>query len=105
MKFCPKCGRIMIIRDDKYVCSFCGYEEKIKKERTVVFSEDKNNTERMVVLEGGSEGNLPIEEDIECPKCGNKGAYFWTMQTRASDEAETKFYKCVKCGYVWRVYD
>jgi len=104
MKFCPKCGRIMVVKGDKYVCPYCGYEEKIRGEETV-FSENKNQKDKLVVFEEESKEALPIDEDVVCPKCGNKGAYFWTMQTRASDEAETKFYKCIKCGYVWRVYD
>ncbi|WP_342765397.1 hypothetical protein [Candidatus Nanopusillus massiliensis] len=24
---------------------------------------------------------------------------------RAGGEGETKFYRCAKCGYTWRVYD
>jgi len=104
MKFCPKCGRIMVVKDNKYVCTFCGYEEKIV-EKEAVFSENKNQKGKLVVFEEEVKEALPIDEDVICPKCGNKGAYFWTMQTRASDEAETKFYKCIKCGYVWRVYD
>jgi DNA-directed RNA polymerase subunit M len=39
-----------------------------------------------------------------CPKCGNKEAYFWTSQTRAADEAETKFFRCIKCKHTWREY-
>ena len=44
------------------------------------------------------------EVEIKCPKCKNKKAYFWTKQTRSSDESETKFYKCTKCFHTWRVY-
>jgi DNA-directed RNA polymerase subunit M len=40
----------------------------------------------------------------ECPKCHHRKAYFWTVQTRASDEPETKFMKCEKCEHVWRDY-
>ena len=39
-----------------------------------------------------------------CPKCANKEAYFWTSQTRAGDEAETRFFKCTKCRHTWREY-
>ena len=39
-----------------------------------------------------------------CSKCENKEAYFWTSQTRAGDEAETKFFRCTKCKYTWREY-
>ena len=45
----------------------------------------------------------PLTE-AECPKCHNKKARYWTQQTRAGDEPETKFYKCEKCKHVWRDY-
>ncbi|MCD6114052.1 MAG: transcription factor S, partial [Thermoprotei archaeon] len=41
----------------------------------------------------------------ECPKCGNREAYVWMMQTRAADEPPTRFYRCTKCGYTWREYE
>ena len=46
---------------------------------------------------------MPIVNE-KCKKCGNEKAYFWTVQTRASDESETKFFKCVKCGETKREY-
>ena len=42
--------------------------------------------------------------DEKCPKCGHPRAYFWTVQTRAADEPPTRFYKCEKCGHIWRKY-
>ena len=41
----------------------------------------------------------------ECNKCGGLKAYYWFVQTRAGDEAETKFFECVKCHHRWRSYD
>ena len=40
----------------------------------------------------------------KCEKCGHKVAYYWTQQTRAADEPETRFFKCEKCEYTWREY-
>ncbi|GAI81579.1 unnamed protein product, partial [marine sediment metagenome] len=34
----------------------------------------------------------------------NEKAYFWSVQTRSGDEAETKFFKCTKCEFTWREY-
>ncbi|MBS3171381.1 hypothetical protein J4449_02085 [Candidatus Woesearchaeota archaeon] len=28
----------------------------------------------------------------------------WLVQTRAADEAATRFFKCVKCMHTWRAY-
>ena len=53
-----------------------------------------------------------VESDVEtlpttpadCEKCGNNLAYYWEIQTRASDEPATKFLKCTKCKHIWRDY-
>jgi len=57
-----------------------------------------------VIEEDDTEKIHPIDNNVECPKCGNKEAYYWTVQTRAGDEAETKFLKCTRCKHTWRDY-
>ena len=103
--FCPKCGGILVPkkRGNRIVimCSKCGYIPKEKTNMTF-----KENVEK--------EGDIPIVDEEEataypvveqkCPKCGYDKAYFWTVQTRAGDEPETKFYRCKKCGHTWRDY-
>ena len=42
--------------------------------------------------------------EVECPQCNHKEAYYWTKQTRAADEPETQFFKCVNCSHQWRDY-
>ena len=37
-----------------------------------------------------------------CSKCGAKEAYYWSVQLRRGDEAETSFFRCVNCGKTWR---
>ncbi|MGC9133322.1 MAG: transcription factor S [Nanopusillaceae archaeon] len=104
MKFCPKCGALMKKEGDYLVCPKCGYKEKIKDDNIAVFNEKVNKSSEITVIE--QEYKLyPIDNEIVCPKCGQKGAYFWSIQTRAGDEGETKFYRCIHCGYTWRVYD
>ena len=82
-------------------CAKCGHEQK---NGGIKFSEktEKKETPDVVIVEKEIETH-PIVE-AECPKCGNNEAYFWTRQTRASDEPETKFYKCTKCRHIWRDY-
>ncbi len=104
MEFCPKCGSIMVpVKKGKQVylkCPKCGYtrskapkslklEEKVKHEKVLVIEKD--------------ETNLPVTEKI-CPKCGHNKAWWWVQQTRSADEPPTQFFKCTKCGYVWREY-
>jgi len=55
------------------------------------------------IVDGNQKEDLPIVNE-DCPECGHDKAYFWTKQTRASDEPETKFYRCVKCRKTWREY-
>ncbi|MBM3228717.1 transcription factor S [Candidatus Pacearchaeota archaeon] len=101
MEFCPKCGAVLIQKKKRYACPRCRYSTKSGSKLKVSEKiEEKKYVD--VVSERDSEVHPIIEE--KCPKCGNKKAYFWTMQTRASDEAETKFFKCTKCKNTWREY-
>ncbi len=104
MKFCPKCGSIMMPKKEgKYVvfrCS-CGYFEK--KEGSVKVTEIYEKKKKIDAVEEEVEIN-PLTQDSECPKCGHKNAYYWEIQTRASDEPATKFLKCEKCKHIWRDY-
>jgi transcription factor S len=74
-----------------------------KGSRKLVVSEKVDKADRIAVVKSSEDDVHPVIE-MKCPKCKHKKAYFWTMQTRSADESETKFYKCVKCKYTWRVY-
>ena len=49
--------------------------------------------------------NILPKTKAKCEKCGHGTAFFWTLQTRAGDEPETKFLRCEKCEHTWRDYD
>ena len=66
-------------------------------------SEALNERKEVVVVSTKDTETRPIVNE-KCKECGNDKAYFWTVQTRASDEAETKFFKCTKCEHTWRSY-
>jgi DNA-directed RNA polymerase subunit M len=84
-----------------YSCPKCGYTKR-----------DKVKIQISEKIERGPAAGVLREKEIEllptvnatCEKCGNKEAYFWTSQTRSADEAETRFFKCKKCGHSWREY-
>jgi DNA-directed RNA polymerase subunit M len=102
MEFCPKCGTLLLPREDdpkKVRCS-CGYNPRQRK--TLLVSEKTEQTGKIEVVDKKLE-TLPTTT-IECPKCGGKKAFYWMAQTRASDEGETQFFRCVKCGHQWRQY-
>lgn len=101
MQFCPKCGAVLIQKRKNFSCPKCKYASREKVEMVSrekfgkklgkgVFSEKKSSV-------------WPITETT-CPKCGNGTAYFWSTQMRAADEAETRFFRCIKCKHVWREY-
>ncbi len=101
MEFCPKCGAVLIQKRKKYGCPRCTYstKDKVKLSTSEKIEEKK---EVAVVSEKDTQVSPIISET--CKECGNEKAFFWTIQTRAGDEAETKFYKCTKCDHTWREY-
>ena len=102
MEFCQKCGAILIVNDKgKAACAGCGY--KPKKKPKLQASEMIKQKESVTMIDEKAARTDPITE-MKCVKCKHGKAYFWTRQTRAGDESETKFYECVKCHHTWRVY-
>lgn len=103
MLFCPKCGSILKTKQMKskttQFCS-CGYSSDMKEDTK--FTETVKQDD---VIEVVSE-NMDVypSTDADCSKCGHNKAQFWTQQTRAGDEPETKFFRCEKCKYTWRDY-
>ncbi|MBI2451749.1 transcription factor S [Candidatus Pacearchaeota archaeon] len=88
------------MKDEKSVCASCGH--RLKGQLKIKSSEKIGQKESVAVVK--EEDNVYPVVEMKCPKCKNNRSYFWTQQTRASDESETKFYKCTKCKHTWRVY-
>jgi DNA-directed RNA polymerase subunit M len=101
MKFCPKCGtrlKLKQVKLDKgsaitYVCDNCGFSDKAGK--TVTKATEDELTDSPVIKVVGK---------MECPKCGHGEAMWWFLQTRSGDEPPTQFYRCMKCNHTWRSY-
>lgn len=104
--FCLKCGSILIPKKKgnkmALVCNSCGAVSS-DVEKTKLIEKIVDNEPEFQVIEKEPE-TLPIT-NAECPKCKHGKAYYWYVQTRASDEPETQFLKCQKCGHKWRHYD
>ena len=104
--FCGKCGSILMPKkiEGKNVmaCSSCGFVDK--KPEAIKLTEKSAKQEKVDFVERKEVQVLP-KIDAECPKCHHPKAFYWTLQTRAGDEAETKFLKCEKCNHTWRDYD
>jgi len=101
MEFCQRCGGIILVKNNKATCVRCGHKQKNKPKIKV--AEKIKHQETVAIIKEEQSNTNPIIE-MKCPKCKNKKAYFWTMQTRSGDESETKFYKCTDCKHTWRVY-
>lgn len=105
MKFCPECGSLILPKknekgDTIYECK-CGYSE-IGGDTKITSSSKKKEIKDVEIQENADE-RLP-QCEMKCEKCGNEKAYYWEIQTRASDEPPTRFYKCVACKHTWREY-
>jgi len=92
-------------KDDGVIwkCRKCGYEEKGNDEKLVV-KQEINEKNEIPVVDITKEKEKLSTIDVECPKCGERGAIWWLQQTRAADEPSTRFFKCIHCGHVWREY-
>jgi len=108
MEFCPNCGKLLRPKEEKkevfLACNSCGYRtEGEAAEEGYVATEEapKEKIEGVAVNEGAP--NLPTTT-AQCEKCHTDKAYYWLEQTRAADEAPTRFLQCVKCGHKWREY-
>lgn len=107
MKFCDRCGNLLIIKKKKksvtLVCRKCG--KVYRKKEKLSIGEKLTEGKKQIVVLGKDEGvaELPTIE-IMCPKCENMEAHWWMQQTRTADEPPTLFYRCKKCGYSWRSY-
>ena len=101
MQFCPKCGAILVQKRKNDGCPRCNYSAKGRTK--IKTSEELDEKKEIPVVNEEDSDTHPIVNE-KCKECKYPEAYFWTIQTRAGDESETKFFKCVKCKYTWREY-
>ena len=118
MIFCPKCGSILRPKEKagkKILWCNCGFTKDLAEgKKELIESKDsiEESQTKEEIKNPKESKRLEIVEKIEthpkveadCEKCGNKEAYYWTQQTRAADEPETRFFKCVNCEHTWREY-
>jgi DNA-directed RNA polymerase subunit M len=101
MEFCPKCGCVLVEKKKNFGCPRCSYTAKGKIK--IESSEQIQLKPKIGVIKDKETDVFPVTNAC-CPKCNHGEAYFWTSQTRAGDEAETKFFRCTKCKNTWREY-
>ena len=101
MEFCPRCGAVLVQKAKNYGCARCNYSTKDKVKLNT--SEKIPEVSEIAVVSSKDTQTFPKVAEV-CKKCKNDECYFWTVQTRSGDEAETKFFKCTKCEHTWREY-
>lgn len=109
MNFCDECGGLLTPTSDGGLkCRRCGKIVKIQKgdnagdELTIRKTIDHGPKSRTYIVNNDLR-TMPTTK-MECPKCKNKEAYYWQVQTRAGDEPSTSFFRCTVCGFTWREY-
>ena len=95
--FCPKCKILMYPKGDYFICKQCNFKKK-KSGSTIVVSKQK--AKEITILE--DKVDVLPKTRVKCAKCGHNEASWILRQMRGSDEPETRFYTCTKCGYTWR---
>lgn len=101
MKFCPKCGLLLVQKRKRFACPKCKYTSK---EKVKIKSSEKMSEKTKIGLLKEKESSVWPVVSATCPKCGNRTAYFWEAQSSSIDEAETRFFRCTKCKHTWREY-
>ncbi|MFQ5940279.1 MAG: transcription factor S [Nitrososphaerales archaeon] len=114
MQFCPKCSsRLKAKQGDegkgvKMMCPKCGYSTaQADSARAASKSKKKSAAKQdasIKVLEDADDVKTLPTTNVDCPKCNNKEAVWWMLQTRSADEPTTQFYRCTKCSHTWRHY-
>ena len=86
-----------------FTCLKCGVSKRPASGTKLVAAREERE---ILVMTPEDEAKLEVMPKMkaECPKCANMEAYYRTQQTRKSDEPETAFLRCTKCGHRWRKY-
>jgi DNA-directed RNA polymerase subunit M len=87
----------------KYLACSCGYNNKKAPAQAKEIMKEviKKPQKDDLAVVSEDDTHLPLTDEV-CPKCKHGKAFWWSKQTRASDEPETRFLRCEKCKHTWR---
>ena len=69
---------------------------------TITEKPTEKRKENIKITISEKEKDVRPKTKIKCQKCGHDKAYWTIRQMRGSDEPESRFYECTKCGHKWR---
>lgn len=105
--FCPTDKVLMRPVPGKgLACPKCGATKDAAK-GTIIKGKSVDDEKKSVMVDSETEMSLlPTTTDYQCEKCGSNTAYYYMRQTRAADEATTRFLICANqdCKHKWRDY-
>lgn len=104
MEFCPNCGAMLLPEKSNLKCG-CGYSKNLSESNSDQYEVSEKVKEKDTVIMKGEDINLLPTTNEVCPECGYDKAAYELRQTRSADEAETRFFQCLKCKHKWREYD
>eukprot|EP00742_Colponemidia_sp_Colp-10_P017639 GILJ01020301.1.p1 GENE.GILJ01020301.1~~GILJ01020301.1.p1 ORF type:complete len:112 (-),score=0.82 GILJ01020301.1:101-436(-) len=110
MHFCPFCATLLVIEsgvNNRLICVTCNYLCPVNEVLTVTHDFTKDNKkgseiEETLAVGDGPEGGQIITIPCESGECESDKAYFTQLQMRGGDEAQTTFFKCTVCGFLWK---
>ena len=94
--------KVLLPKNGILHCFECGYDKSLtdKQKEDYIIEQDVSQKEDIIIA-GEKINTLPTTKGL-CYRCGNRELEWWLVQMRKSDEAETRFYRCTKCGNTWR---
>ena len=114
MKFCPKCGNLLIVEEGEtqesinggedtvnvgvvqFRCQTCRYMNEITQTFSSLVQTKKKGVDDVL---GGDEAWKDVDKTASvCPYCSHGEAYFLQIQIRSADEPMSTFYRCCKCS-------
>jgi len=102
--FCPSCKSLLRPVGKELKCSRCGFSKELESTKPTIDPKRQLEDDLADVPVFSDLDTMPIDDNVICPKCQNRGAYWHLRQTRSADEATTRFYRCTKCKNTWREY-
>ena len=110
MEFCPDCHTRLTYNpssNHSLDCPRCGHESKLSKgDLLKIRHYEKAYDSNILILDNESLDLLTSQAtDVYCERCGWKKVETWTVAVGSEDLSSITFFRCVSCGYTWRIND